>query len=125
MNNVLIDTNVLLRYLLDDNEQMSLIAEHLIDGGAWTTPEVLAEIAYVLESVYEAPRTDIHAALCIVANHVELRPQQVSLTAIREYGETKLDFVDCMITAYAKTDHARVFPFDKEINRRLSTADQP
>ena len=117
---VLIDTNVLLRYLLDDREDMALIAEHLIDGGAWTTPEVLAEITYVLESVYGLPRADIHAALCMVANLVELRPPDVTLSAINEYGATKLDFVDCMITAYSRACGERVFSFDKEINRRLS-----
>lgn len=120
MDPVLIDTNVILRYLLDDNEDMALISEHLIDGGAWTTPEVLAEITYVLESVYGLPRRDIYAALCIIANHVALRPEQIALSAIREYGETKLDFVDCMMVAYAKTGTERVFSYDKEINRRLS-----
>lgn len=119
-NNILIDTNVLLRYLLDDIEEMALIAEHLIDGGAWTTPEVLAEITYVLESVYDLPRADIHAALCIIANLVELRPCEATLSAIKEYGETKLDFVDCMMTAYSRACGERVFTFDKEINRRLS-----
>ncbi len=122
MNKVLIDTNVLLRYLLDDDESMALIAEHIIDGGAWTTPEVLAEITYVLDSVYGLPRQDIHAALCIVANQVELRPQEISLEAIREYGETKLDLVDCMMISYAKAGSTRVFSFDKRINRRLSEA---
>ena len=120
MSSILIDTNVILRYLLDDDENMALIAEHLIDGDVWTTPDVLAEITYVLESVYELPRKDIHAALCIVANHVELRPETVVLEAIREYGETKLDFVDCMMVAYAKAGGERVFSFDKEINLRLT-----
>ena len=120
MNNMLIDTNVLLRYLLDDNEEMALIAEHMIDGGAWTTPEVLAEVTYVLEGVYGLPREDIHAALCIVANQVELRSEQITMAAIKEYGETKLDFVDCMIVAHAKAGNERIFSFDKGINRRLT-----
>ena len=120
MNNMLIDTNVLLRYLLDDNEEMALLAEHMIDGGAWVTPEVLAEVTYALGSVYGLPRKDIHAALCIVANQVELRPEQVTLEAIKEYGETKLDFVDCMIVAYAKAGSERIFSFDKGINKRLT-----
>ena len=119
MNNVLIDTNVILRYLLEDNEEMALIAEHLIDGGAWSTPEVLAEVTYVLESVYNLPREDIHAALCIIDGHVELRPSGITTNAIREYGETKLDFVDCMHVAYAAASE-RTFTFDKEINRRIS-----
>ena len=119
MSHMLIDTNVILRYLLDDNEEMALIAENIIDGGAWTTPEALAEITYVLESVYELPRQDIHTALCIIANHVRLQPQEICLEAIREYEETDLDFVDCMMIAYAKAEGERVFSFDKDLNRAL------
>ena len=73
-NKVLIDTNVILRFLLDDNEEQALIAEHVIDGDAWNTPEVLAEITYVLGSVYGMPRKDIHDALCIISNEIEIKP---------------------------------------------------
>ena len=120
MNNILVDTNVLLRYLLDDEESMALIAEQVINGGAWATPEVLAEITYVLESVYELPRAEIHAALCVISNNVELRPASICNVAIKEYGETNLDFVDCIIVAYAKASNERIFSFDKGINKRLT-----
>ena len=115
----LIDTNVILRYLLDDNEEQALIAEHLIDGDAWTTPEVLAEVTYVLDCVYNASRKDIAAALQIIENKIELQPQSVYSRAIKEFSESKLDFVDCMIVAYEKEGVSRVFSFDKELNRRL------
>ena len=119
MNNCYVDTNVLLRYLLDDNEEMGLIAEHVLDGGSWTSPEVLAEVTYILESVYKVPREEITAALEIIFNHVELRPYDICLDAIREYGETDLDFPDCMAVAYFKAGN-RVFTFDKGINRRMN-----
>lgn len=120
MNRTLIDTNVLLRYLLDDVEDQSLIAEHLIDGDAWTTPEVLAEVSYVLESAYHSSREDVHAALCIIENHVELMPQQVSSQAIKVYGDSNLDFVDCMVVAYDQLNISNTLSFDKEINKYLS-----
>ena len=119
MNRTLIETNVILRYLLDDDEDMSLRAELIIEGGAWTTPEVLAEVTYVLESVYKVPRADIAAALDIAANHISLEPEQVYLDAISEYGATNLDFVDCMIVSYSKNSTSKVFSFDKGINRML------
>ena len=70
MDKTLIDTNVILRYLIDDDEEQSLIAEHLIDGGAWTTPEVLAEMTWVLGSVYRQSRKRIGSALYEVACRV-------------------------------------------------------
>ena len=96
------------------------MGEQAIEGGAWTTPEVLAEMTYVLGSVYEIQKKDICTALNTVFIHVEVRPYDVVKEAIREYEQTKLDFVDCMIVAYAKVGDERVFTFDAEINRRLS-----
>ena len=115
----LIDTNVILRYLLDDVEEQSLIAEHIIDGDAWTTPEVLAEVTYVLEGVYDVDRKDIATALEIIDNKIELQPQVVCSRAIKEYGDSRLDWVDCMMVAYEKEGLTRVFSFDKELNKRL------
>ena len=116
----LIDTNVILRYLLDDVEDQALIAEHIIDGEAWTTPEVLAEVTYVLEGVYHFTRKDIATALEVIDNHVELQPQAVCTRAIQVYADSELDWVDCMVVAYEQEGLSRVFSFDKELNRRLS-----
>ena len=120
MNKILIDNNVILRYLLDDVEEMALMAEQMIEGGAWTTPEVLAEMTYVLESVYGFSRRDIAAALNTVFIHVEVRPYDVVGRAIREYDNTDLDFVDCMMIAYSAEGNERVLTFDKRVNRRLA-----
>ena len=122
MNRMLIDTNVILRYLLDDVEEMALMAEQMIEGGTWTTPEVMAEITYVLESIYGFSRKDIAAALNIVFIHVEVRPRDIVRRAIKEYEETNLDFVDCMLVAYGAECGERVFTFDKQINSRLIEA---
>ena len=120
MNRILIDTNVILRYLLDDVEEMALIAEQIIEGGARTTPEVLAEMTYVLETVYGFSRKDICAALNTVFIYVEVAPYDVVGRAIRQYEATELDFVDFMMIAYATENNERVLTFDKGINRRLS-----
>ena len=47
----IIDANVILRYILDDNEEMAEKAAHVIQSGARTLPEVIAE---VVESVKES-----------------------------------------------------------------------
>lgn len=120
MDKVLVDTNVLLRYLLDDIEEQSLVVEHILDGGAWTTTEVFAEITYVLESVYNVERKEIATALSIIVNRVDIEPYEVVLRAIEEYEKSNLDFVDCMMVAYDKMGISRVFTFDKGINKRLA-----
>lgn len=120
MDKVLVDTNVLLRYLLDDVEDQALVAEHVLDGGAWTTVDVLAEITYVLECVYKLDRKSIAAALSIVVNHVDIEPYEVVLAAIKEYEVSSIDFVDCMMVAYDRLGFTRVFSFDKDVNKRLT-----
>lgn len=61
----LIDANVILRYLLGDHPQMSEEARQIINEGAYTLPEVIAEVVYVLKGVYKIER-DGQKALCIV-----------------------------------------------------------
>ena len=50
-----VDANVILRYLLDDVQEQAEAARRAIDAGAWTTAEVVAEVAYVLSGVYGVP----------------------------------------------------------------------
>lgn len=52
----LIDENVILRYLLRDHPQMSEDAKKIIKNGAFTLPEVFAEVVYVLKSVCKVIR---------------------------------------------------------------------
>jgi len=111
----LVDSNVLLRYILDDNVDMAIVAEQIIEGGAWTRPEMLAEVTFVLSRVYQAPRKDVAAALNIIANHVLLEPQDVCMAAINVFENSNLDFVDCMMVAYRDCDSSNIFTFDKGI----------
>ena len=60
----LIDANVILRYLLNDHEEMSMKAKNLIASGtAYTKPEVIAEVVYVLKGVYTIERKEIRSFL--------------------------------------------------------------
>lgn len=44
----MLDANIILRYLLNDNEKMADEAEKIIrEERAWVTTEVMAEVVYV------------------------------------------------------------------------------
>ena len=50
---VVLDANVILRYLLNDNEAMAKEAENVIKTEVTMVPiEVIAEVVYVLKSVF-------------------------------------------------------------------------
>lgn len=56
--NTLVDANVILRYLLDDVPEMAVKADEIIKAGAFTTPEILAEVLYVLIKVYKVEKSE-------------------------------------------------------------------
>lgn len=119
----LIDANVILRYLLEDNELMSAEARKIIEeDGAFTTPEVLAEVAYVLKGVYKAERTDISAALTTALTQVHIEHPEVYRRAFGIYAACSLDFVDCILIARHQMLGDEVFSFDRKLKRNLETA---
>lgn len=115
----LIDANVILRYLLNDNEEMSQKAKSIILSGAYTTVEVIAEVVYVLIGVYKAERDEVREWLSCLLDEVALENKQSILYALRVYSETSLDFVDCVLIGYNRIQGQKVFSFDKKLNRLL------
>ena len=54
---VMLDTNMILRYLLNDNEEMASEAERVIKKEAvQVSIEIIAEVVYVLKGVYSVGR---------------------------------------------------------------------
>ena len=119
MPKMLVDTNVVLRYLLRDNEKQAQISKELIEGGAYLLPEVLMETSHVLRTFYEVDRKNIAAQLLIVLNWVEMNHKDVMIRAVEIFAETKLDFVDCILAAYHDVENHEVFTFDKKLKNRI------
>lgn len=116
----LIDANVILRYLLADHEEMSAQARIVIESGAYTTPEVLAEVVYVLCGVYRAERAEVRQWLSCLLDVVSMEQRAAAVYALQIFEETKLDFVDCLLAAYQHVLGRDVFTFDKKLRRLLA-----
>lgn len=123
MNKLLVDTNVVLRYLLRDNEEHAQVAKELVEGGAFLLPEVLMETSHVLRSFYEVDRQNIATQLLIVLDWVEMERKAVMIRAVEIFAKTKLDFVDCILVAYHELENVEVFSFDKKLNKQLKQED--
>lgn len=117
----LIDANVILRYLLHDNEEMFQIAKVIINEGAFTLPEILAEVSYVLKGVYEVDRGNIGKALLAMLDEIEIEEKAAMQEALRVYQQTSLDFVDCILVGRHRTLGDEVFSFDKKLNKALQS----
>ena len=119
----IIDANILLRYLLADNESMTEQASNIIDNSQINLPiEVLCEVVYVLEKIYKVVRNDISDQLITFIDDSDtiIPHNDAVLSGLKYYAETKLDFVDCILVGYAEKENAEIHTFDKDLNKLLS-----
>jgi predicted nucleic-acid-binding protein len=121
----LIDTNLIIRYLVQDHEKHAAAAARLFvgcDHGELVLvvlPEVLAECVFVLESFYEKARSETATVLSqlITSPGVEIDDQAVHVDALKRYGQTKVHFVDCVVAATAAADKVPVATFDRDFRK--------
>ena len=121
----LVDTNLIVRYLVQDHEKHAKAAGRLFDACdrgdvvIVVLPGVLAECVFVLESFYEHPRGDIASALgrLISSPCVEIDGAAIHLDALDRYRKTKVHFVDCLIAATAVTENMPVASFDQDFRK--------
>lgn len=117
---VILDANIILRYLLNDNEQMADEAEKIIkENMALVTIEIIAEVVYVLKRVYSIERDIIKSSLFDFLSEVQSNEIEVIKLGLTVYSEKNLDFVDCILYAYYKVKGYEVKTFDKKLQRLL------
>ncbi len=111
------DANILIRFILKDNAEMAQKTENaIIAGEVFVLPEVFAEVVYVLNSVYNTERKVISDYLLSLLKFVETTDIAVMSAAFLYYGETKIDFVDCVLAAYNLIGKKDILTFDKKLN---------
>jgi len=121
-NRRLVDTNLIIRYLVQDHEKHGNLAASLFDACdrgdlvLVVLSAVLAECVFVLRSFYERPRVEIASTLArlISSPGVEIREVTVQLDALKRYKATTLDFVDCLVAATAAAENTPVATFDQD-----------
>lgn len=122
----LLDTNCLLRYLLADiPEQYEHVCE-AVEEGAATSPEFIAECAYVLGgAVYHFDRAQVADALLALLAEVDCEHMAAMQAACRIYrNERGLDFPDCILAARHYVEDACVLTFDKKLNAVIQRMDE-
>jgi len=121
----LVDTNLIVRYLVQDHEKHAQAAGKLFDACdrgdvvIVVLPVVLAECVFVLESFYEHSRGNIASALgtLISSPGVEINEAAIYLDALERYRKTKVHFVDCIIAANASAKNTSVATFDRDFRK--------
>ena len=111
---VLVDTNAILRYLLKDVPDLYAKAEGFFarvrtgEQAVEITEGVLAEAVYVLLKYYRVPKEKTVETLSafLLYKGIARKSRSEYLEALRLFGRTGLDFVDCLLAARAKARKA-------------------
>jgi predicted nucleic-acid-binding protein len=114
---IVLDTNYILRYLLDDNHEMFLEAKDVIESNACLIlNEVVAEVIYVLLGVYKVSKQNISESLYSfmeMENVSMLESKEILFSALKLFESKNLDFVDCYLCALK--NKYEIKSFDKKL----------
>lgn len=114
---ILLDANYILRYLLQDNQEMFVEAKKVIgQENCFLLNEVLAEVVYVLEGVYKTPKKVIEETLStfVQLHNIHMYESKETLAeALKIYKTKNLDYVDCCLCALREKYEVKTF--DKKL----------
>lgn len=121
----ILDTNVLLRYIVGDvPEQKEQVEQWLREAQAKKrkliiTPIVVAEIAFVLESFYKQNHQKIAEALELLISQRWLRIEsRRELLTLWPWYRAGMHFVDSFLLAWTHVHKGTLLTFDKQLMRK-------
>lgn len=121
-----VDTNVLVRYIAQDDPAQSPRATAFIENECSAQQPgfvglvVLAELVWVSESLYDAGRQEIAIIVrrILSTRHLVVQDAEVVWKALRLFEAGKADFADCLVErSAAAAGCGRVVTFDKQASR--------
>jgi predicted nucleic-acid-binding protein len=119
----IVDANIILRYLLNDVEELATRASGILENTFVYIPnEVLVEVVYVLEKVYKVERSAINNALNELTSYdnIEVIDKNLITTALNLYKSRKFDIVDTILFAYHKVSKHTVYTFDEKLEKCIA-----
>jgi predicted nucleic-acid-binding protein len=116
-----LDTNVLVRYIMQDDIVQSALATRLLESLTAETPGfvpliAVVELAWVLSSAYELDNNQLVTAFEALLRTKEIVVERAETVwkALRVFGNSKADFADCLIErSAAAAGCERTMTFDR------------
>jgi predicted nucleic-acid-binding protein len=124
---IALDTNVLVRYLAQDDARQSAAATRLVERSlsaeqpGFVSLVALLETVWVMESCYQADAASVAAILADLLDTAQLRVQDAPTVrqAVARYAQGGVDLHDCLIVSLAAGQGATVVSFDAKAAKRL------
>ena len=126
---IFIDTNYILRFLLNDINSQHEDAKNLFlsasegKSALITSTTVFFEIYWVLSSYYERNKTEVANVLekVLSLNFIEMEERELLFKSLSLFKKINLDLEDCYNVCYAKSKGIRSFKtFDKKLDKEFS-----
>lgn len=122
---LLLDTNVLVRFLTNDDPRKADRCETLFRRAAKgevtlrLSDVCLAELVWTLESYYQLERKDIADKITAVLNTRGFEAENATLwlDAMRRYAESKVDMIDAFHAAMAAQASLPVCSYDRDFDQ--------
>jgi len=117
-----IDTNLLVRYLINDDQKKAEAVDNLLDRAAKgevriiVPSVVIAELVWVLESFYQLKADAILELVEAIINTsgLDVTDKSTIISALRLYKSKNIDFIDAWIIEFAKERGVKtIYTFDK------------
>jgi predicted nucleic-acid-binding protein len=128
MDRIIIDTNLIVRYLVNDHHDHYEIARkffELVRAGkikALLEQSVFTETIFVLAKIYEVPKDKIKDSLIGLLEYKGIYnlDKEILVEALDIYVTTNLHIVDCIIIARAEIEKIAIKTFDQELLNHLA-----
>jgi len=125
MRKQILDTNVLLRFLVGDNEKQQKTASYWFKEAEQRKrkiviiPLIIAEACFVLESFYKKQRKEIADTLevFLAQRWLEVEQREVLLSLWLWYRQG-LHFVDSFLLAWTQTHTGDILTFDQSLLKK-------
>lgn len=119
------DTNVIVRYLVNDDPALFMRAQAFFDKvrqgdqKAVLLESVLAECVYVLTKIYKVPRTEAASVLIDLLQYKGIcnTDKAELIHALNLYSAKNLDVVDAILCAKAQDRQRTLVTFDKALQK--------
>ena len=123
MRTIIIDTNSILRFLLDDIPEQNAEVQKLFRQAKKTNLEIIVseivifEIHFILEKYYLFRKEEIIEKLGIIvsSNYLNIESRELFISALKLYRKNNISLVDCFLLVKAEIENAELFTFDDKM----------
>jgi predicted nucleic acid-binding protein len=125
MKGYIIDTNVVVRFLMQDEAAMSAGAAKLFQRASkgeielYFNATIVAEVTFVLTSFYKKKREEVADALLDLIDGCRLKTAEIHIVrdALQRFKSFPVAFPDALVAAIAANVKLPVASFDRDFDR--------